>query len=74
MTLSCTNENGPPLISEPILFAGIMNEYSKNANPQLHNIINIRGQSVMIFISDNLRLPYHANVMKMLEMINKTIV
>lgn len=59
---------------DPILLAGIMNEYSKNANPQLHNIINIKGQSDMTFISDNLRLPYHANVMKTLEMINNKIV
>lgn len=74
MTLSCTNENGPPLIDEPILLAGIIKEYSKNANPQLHNIISINGQSDIIFISDNLRLPYHANVMKMLEIINNKTV
>ena len=74
MTLSWTSENGPPWIMEPILFAGIMNEYSKNANPQLHTIISISGQSEMTFISDNLRLPYQANVMKMLEMINNNIV
>ena len=74
MTLSCTKEKGPPLISEPILFAGIINEYSKNASPQLHNMINIRGQSVMTFISDNLRLPYHANVITTFEQSNNRIV
>ena len=74
MTLSCTNENGPPFISEPILFAGIINEYSKKASPQLHNIININGQSVMTFISDNFKFPYQANVIKMFDTINKIIV
>ena len=37
MTLSWTNENGPPFISEPILFAGIINEYSKKYKFRVEN-------------------------------------
>ena len=44
-----------------------MNEYSNKATPHDARMIRINGQLVVIFISSSFRLPYHANVMKMLE-------
>lgn len=42
----------------------------KKATPHDAKIIRISGQSVVIFISSNLRCPYHAKVMKTLETTN----
>lgn len=39
MIFNCIRENGPPVILEPILFAGIMKQYSNRANPQEQRII-----------------------------------
>ena len=75
ITLSCTNENGPPLMSEPIRFAGIRNAYSSSATHQListMNTIDVFGE--MIFMSWSLRFPYQARVMKLFDTINSRIV
>ncbi len=47
------------------LLAGIIKQYSKNAIPQLIRIII--GMDAELFL--NLRLPYHANVIKIFETI-----
>lgn len=68
MTFSWTSENGPPFISEPILFAGIRKEYSSSATHQLINTMYIIDVFCDItFISCSLRFPYHASVMKQFE-------
>ena len=67
ITFSCRRLKGPPLPVNPILLAGTVRQYSKNAIPQENRITRISGQPVEIFISDSFRWPYQANVMKMLE-------
>ena len=62
ITLSCTSENGPPFILDPILFAGTARQYSKNAIPHDNRITRINGHPVEIFISCSFRCPYHAKV------------
>ncbi len=64
MILSWNSEKGPPLPSNPIRLAGIMNVYSRNASPHDRSMIDMRGQFLMRPASDSRRLPYHANVMK----------
>ena len=55
-------------------FAGTMAVYSNNATPQLAKMMRINGQSLIIPISDNFKLPYHANVIKMFETIKSNTV
>ncbi len=75
VTLSCTRENGPPLMSEPMRLAGIRNEYSSRATHQLvSTMITIDVLGEMIFMSWSLRLPYQASVIKLFEMINSRMV
>ena len=71
ITFSCTSEKGPPFISLPMRLAGIKNEYSRSAIPQLMSIMKIIGVLVeMIFISCNFRLPYQARVIKLFDMMS----
>ena len=75
ITFNCTNENGPPFMSEPIRFAGIRNAYSSSATHQLISTINtIEVFGEMTFISWSFRLPYQARVMKLFDTINSKIV
>ena len=71
---NCIKLNGPPLMRLPMLFAGIMKQYSRKASPHDARITRISGQSVLMCISLSLRLPYQANVMKMLEQQRRRIV
>src|SRR5437762_556578 len=64
MVLSCAAENS----YEPMRLAGTWKQYSKKAMPQL---------AKMTFQSPSLRYlrwPYHAKVMKMLEIVSNKIV
>lgn len=74
ITLSCMRLNGPPLPSNPILFAGTWAQYSKKARPHEKRITRISGQLPEIFISWSLRCPYQANVMKIFDVIKRRIV
>ncbi len=71
---SCMRLNGPPFSLKPILLAGTMKQYSKNANPHDNRIIRMSGHPVVIFISCNFKCPYQANVMKMLEQTSRRTV
>ena len=74
ITFNCIKLKGPPCSLKPIRLAGIMKLYSSKATPHEAKIIRISGQSVVIFISSNLRFPYHAKVMNTLETTNMIIV
>src|SRR5690348_4961394 len=74
ITFSCHKENGPPLSTKPILFAGTWNMYSKKAIPQLIRMIRKRPALGSQFISFILRWPYQANVIKVLLQISNTMV
>jgi hypothetical protein len=66
--------NGPPFPTNPILFAGTWKQYSKKAIPQLIIIIENSPNLLNAGISANLRCPYHAKVMKVLDKTNNRIV
>ena len=74
MILSCIRLNGPPLMSEPILLAGTMKLYSRNATPHETRMIRISGHPSEMCISESLSWPYQAKVMKMLDTIRRSIV
>ena len=74
MTFSCMILNGPPFPWKPILLAGTWAQYSKNARPHDRRMTRINGQPVEIFISCNFRCPYHANVIKILDVTRRRIV
>ena len=74
MILSCMRLNGPPFMSEPILFAGTIAEYSKKAIPHDVRMIRISGHPSLMCNSDSLSCPYHAKVMNMLDTISRRIV
>ena len=74
ITFSCMILNGPPFPWKPILLAGTWAQYSKNARPHDRRMTRISGQPVEIFISCNLRCPYHANVIKMLDVTRRRMV
>ena len=74
ITLSCQMLKGPPFSIYPNLFAGTWNAYSKRAINQLIRIMLSNPKLLNHEISLNLRCPYHANVMKVLEIIKKAIV
>src|ERR1700674_251142 len=64
MVLSCAALNS----YEPMRLAGTWKQYSKKAIPQL---MTITFQSATL---RNFRWPYHANVMKIFEMVRRRIV
>src|ERR1700756_381149 len=64
MVLSCAVLNS----YEPIRFAGTWKQYSKKAIPQL---MTITFHSATL---RNFKCPYHANVMKIFEMVRRRIV
>ena len=64
MSLSCTPVNCPC----PNRFAGTWRQYSKKAIPQLAKITIQSGLCL------NFKWPYQANVIKMFDRVNKTIV
>ena len=74
ITLSCRRVKGPPLPTKPILLAGTWQAYSNKAMLQENTITPIKGHEVEIFISWSFKWPYHANVMKTFDTINKRIV
>ena len=74
MTLSCIRLKGPPLPLKPMRLAGTVRQYSKKAMPHEKRITRISGHPVEIFISCNLRCPYQAKVIKMLEQTSIRIV
>ena len=58
-------------MSEPMRLAGMRNEYSNIAIAQLMRMMNMSGVLELItFICCSLRLPYHAKVMKVFEIIS----
>lgn len=74
MTLSCTNEKGPPLSAKPIRLAGTWQQYSKNATHHEKITTANRGQLELTPVCYNLRWPYHANVIKiLLQMSNRMV-
>lgn len=74
ITFSWTSEKGPPLPTNPILFAGTWQQYSKRAMPQLMRIIAKRERPEPHFVCENLRCPYQAMVMKLFDTMSKRIV
>lgn len=68
------SENGPPFSRNPILFAGTWKQYSKNAMPQLMRMTIINGSALNFPKPCIFRWPYHARVMKMLEITRSAIV
>ena|ERR1035437_7575330 len=74
ITLSSTNENGPPFSLKPILLAGTCNMYSKKAIPQLIRTMTISGKLSNHFSSLNFKCPYQANVIKMFDRTRRSIV
>ena len=62
-------------MSEPMRLAGIRYEYSSMAIAQLMSMMKISGVvELIIFICCSFRLPYHANVMKVFEMMSSNTV
>lgn len=74
ITFNCHKLNGPPFSLKPILFAGTWKEYSNKAIPQLISIIIGKVKLLNQLISLNLRCPYHAIVINMLDSISKPMV
>lgn len=72
--LSCMRLKGPPLMLEPILFAGTIALYSKKAMAHEDKMMSMSGQLSLMCISESLSCPYHAKVMKILEMTSNKIV
>ena len=71
---NCIKLKGPPLILEPILFAGTIAEYSKKATAQDDRMIRIKGQLSLMCISESLSWPYQAIVIKTLDTISRRMV
>lgn len=74
MTLSWIRVKGPPLPLNPILLAGTINIYSNRAIPQLIRMIAINPNFWKRFHSENLRCPYQASVIKILDTTRRTMV
>src|ERR1700761_5521020 len=74
MVLSWTRLYGPPVSCDPARLAGTWNTYSKNASPQLMRMIENSPKFLPQENSLNLRCPYQAKVMKVLEMNRKRMV
>ena len=68
MTFNCNNVNGPPFPLKPIRLAGTWKQYSKRAIPQLIRMITNRGSASNHLNSRIFKWPYHAKVIKTLEM------
>ena len=74
ITFNCHIENGPPYSEKPRRLAGTCMQYSKNAIPQLIKIIPNNPIFENLGIAVNRKWPYHANVIKTFESVNKIIV
>lgn len=74
MTLSCISENGPPLPTNPIRFAGTWQQYSKRAMPHENAMTPIIGHFAATPVACSFKCPYQARVMKTLLSISKMIV
>lgn len=67
ITLSWTNENGPPLPWKPIRLAGTWKQYSNSAIPQLKSITPINEILLNHGYWTSFKCPYQASVINMLE-------
>lgn len=62
-------------MSEPMRLAGMRNEYSSMAIAQLISMMNMSGvEELITFICCSFRLPYHAKVMKVFDIISSNTV